>query len=156
MDDIFNLSEGCDMKQGYLRVFLILCFALNVYANEGIAIVKQAVGDVSVKRQGMVKPIKQRDRLFREDVLITGEASSVGVIFHDGSVLSLGEKSHLVIEEFIFQPIEQKFQFDINMNKGTAIFESGKIGTLSPESFRFKIPEGTIGIRGTKFLVEVK
>ncbi len=42
------------------------------------------------------------------------------------------------------------------MSKGLATFESGKIGKLSPESVRFRIPEGTIGIRGTKFYVEVK
>ena len=144
------------MSWGLVRTLIIFCFALNAFAAEGIAIVKQVVGEVSVKRKGVVKIIKQRDRLQREDVLITGEKSSVGIIFHDGSVLSLGEKSHLVIEEFIFQPIEKKFQFDLNMDKGTAIFESGKIGVLSPDAFRFKIPEGTIGIRGTKFLVEVK
>ena len=145
------------MKRIFLKVFVGLLFVLNAYGtDEGIALVKQATGEVNVKRHDSILPVKVRDRLYAEDILITGSKSSVGVIFHDGSVLSLSENSHLVIEAFIFQPIEKKFQFDLNMNQGTAIFESGKIGSLAPDAFRFKIPEGTIGIRGTKFLVEVK
>lgn len=140
----------------FRRILFLLAISLGLYANEGIAIVKNTSGEVSVKRSDMIISVKQRDRLYAQDILMTGAQSQVGVIFHDGSVLSLGEKSNIVIEEFIFQPIEKKFQFDLEMDKDTAIFESGKIGTLSPESFRFKIPEGTIGIRGTKFLVQVK
>ena len=87
---------------------------------------------------------------------MTGSNSRVGVIFRDGSVLSLEGNSFLRIKEFIFQPIEDKFDFKLFLKKGTALFESGKIGTLSPKSFRFEIPQGTVGIRGTKFLVEVK
>ena len=44
----------------------------------------------------------------------------------------------------------------MNLKKGKAVFSSGKIGKLSPESVKFRIPEGIIGIRGTQFAVEVK
>ena len=36
------------------------------------------------------------------------------------------------------------------------MFESGKVSEISPESFEFKIPDGIIGIRGTKFIIELK
>ncbi|NOX16251.1 MAG: FecR domain-containing protein [Epsilonproteobacteria bacterium] len=51
---------------------------------------------------------------------------------------------------------KNKFAFDLNMKKGLASFESGKIGKLAPKVVHFRVPEGTIGIRGTKFYVEVK
>ena len=54
------------------------------------------------------------------------------MIFHDGSVLTLEEKSFLRIKEFVFLPIEKKFNFHLYLKKGGALFESGKIGTLSP------------------------
>ena len=140
-----------------LLTFLIgLLFGGAAVAAEEIAIVKQVQGDVSVKRAGTVLVVRQSDKLQAGDILMTGSKSQVGVIFHDGSVLSLEEKSLLRIEEFIFQPIESKFNFKLFLKKGAALFESGKIGVLAPESFSFEIPAGTIGIRGTKFLVEVR
>lgn len=125
-------------------------------ASDGIAIVKSVEGSVNVKRNNAIIPLKPRDGLWVGDVIMTGEKSSIGVIFHDGSVLSLGEKSYLRVDEFMFKPTEQQLKFKLSMDKGAALFESGKIGTLAPEAFEFKIPEGTVGIRGTKFLVEVK
>jgi hypothetical protein len=41
------------------------------------------------------------------------------------------------------------------MLKGTAVYLSGIIGKLSPQSVRFETPNATIGIRGTKMLVKV-
>lgn len=125
-------------------------------AAEDIAIVKQVQGEVTLKRAGAIRKVRQRDKLQAGDILMTGANAQVGVIFHDGSVLSLEEKSFLRVEEFIFQPIENQFNFKLYLQKGTALFESGKIGSLSPENFSFSIPAGTIGIRGTKFLVEVR
>jgi len=139
-----------------MSLFFSFLLSLSAFSNDEIAIVKHTEGTVTLKRNTTITPLKQRDQLLKNDIVITGEKSSVGVIFHDGSVLSLGGKSHLVIEEFTFKPLEKQFKFDLYMNKGTALFESGKIGTLAPEAFEFKIPEGTVGIRGTKFIVEVK
>jgi hypothetical protein len=121
-----------------------------------IAIIKNVQGLVKVKRSDQILKAQQSDNLQTGDILITGKDSQVGVIFHDGSVLSLEGNSFLRIKEFEFIPIENKFKFDLKLKKGTALFESGKIGTLSPENFSFEVPEGSIGIRGTKFLVEVR
>lgn len=137
-------------------LFVCFLFCGSVFANDGIAIVKQVEGSVTVKRAGEALPVAQGDRLLEGDILITGGDGHIGVIFHDGSILSLGEKSFLRVENFVFKPIESEFKFHLDLKKGTALFESGKIGALSPEDFSFKVPEGTIGIRGTKFLVEVR
>ena len=138
---------------GLLTGFLLCGSAI---AADDIAIVKQAQGDVTIKRVGELLAVRQSDKLQAGDILITGKNSRVGVIFHDGSVLSLEEKSFLRIKKFVFKPIENTFKFNLQLKKGAALFESGKIGILSPEDFTFEIPEGTIGIRGTKFLVEVR
>ncbi|NPA25941.1 MAG: FecR domain-containing protein [Deltaproteobacteria bacterium] len=122
----------------------------------GIAIVKKTKGRVTVKRHDQVLPVQTHDNLQAGDILITGLQSQVGIIFADGSVLFLEENSFLRIKEFVFKPLEDNFKFKLYMKKGTALFESGKIGKLAPKSFEFEIPKGTIGIRGTKFLVEVK
>lgn len=123
---------------------------------DNIAIIKVVQGSVKIKRAAQVLEAQQSDNLQSGDILITEKNSHVGVIFNDGSVLSLKESSFLRIQDFEFKPIENKFKFKLKLKKGTALFESGKIGTLSPENFILEVPEGTIGIRGTKFLVEVR
>ncbi len=144
------------MKQWITMLLVTFLLTTASFASNGIAIVKQVQGDVTVKHDGEVSRINQGDELNEGDTLITGKDSHVGVIFHDGSILSLKENSFLKVKNFVFQPIEQKFNFKLSLKKGTALFESGKIGTLAPENFSLEVPAGTIGIRGTKFLVEVK
>ena len=144
------------MSRGIMVLLIALLLCSTALAADDIAIVKQVQGKVSIKRAGDILAVKQSDRLQVGDILITGANAQVGVIFHDGSVLSLEEKSFFRVKEFVFKPIEKKFKFHLFLKKGAALFESGKIGKLSPKSFSFEIPEVIVGIRGTKFLLEVR
>lgn len=125
-----------------------------LFANVGI--IKKVTGAVEIKRQGKVIIAKVGSKLENSDVIITKSKSSVGIIFDDGSRLSLSEKAIFRINTFIVNPSKKKYKVDLELKKGKAMFSSGKIGKLAPKSFKFKIPEGAIGIRGTKFVVEVK
>ncbi len=127
-----------------------------VFAFESVAIVKNISGEVYAKRDSKKVRLKAGDQLSQGDILLTKSNSSVGVIFEDGTLLSLGENSILSINRYLFKPSTNQFDIDLNMKKGTSAFESGKIGKLSPKSVKFRVPQGTIGIRGTKFYVEVK
>lgn len=144
------------MLRWLLVVIVGVMFSGLVMAGDDVAIIKHVEGLVNINRSGEILIARPRDGLRSGDILITEESGLVGVIFHDGSVLSLEENSLLRITEFTFKPIEDIFHFELELEKGTTLFESGKIGTLAPEKFIFRVPEGTIGIRGTKFLVEVK
>jgi len=143
------------MARCLLALIIVLILSIPALA-EDIAIIKSVQGTVKIKRSDEILIARQSDNLQADDILITEKKSHVGIIFHDGSVLSLRENSFLRITEFEFKPIENKFKFKLKLKKGAALFESGKIGTLSPDDFSFEVPKGTIGIRGTKFLVEVR
>ena len=136
-------------------LFLVMSFLTFLIASD-IAIVKKYSGDVFAKRAKTMVPLTVGSYLKKGDVLMTKKDSNIGVIFDDGTILSLGENSILSIDEYIFKPEKKEFLFDVNMKKGYASFESGKIGKLAPKAVKFRVPEGTVGIRGTKFYVEVK
>lgn len=121
-----------------------------------IAIVKTAKGSVNIKRIYDILPVKVGDTLKDGDVVMTEENSSVGITFKDGTRLSLGAKSYITIEKYIFDPPNNNFVFDLNMTKGKAVFESGEFGDKAPDKVKFKVPDGIIGIRGTKFYVDLK
>ncbi len=132
-------------------LFLGVCFASADY----VAIAKKVSNNVQVKHNGTLIDIKEGHKFYSKDVVLTNNGK-VLISFNDGSLLNLSENSYLSIENYIFEPIEKKYDFKLNMKKGVGVFESGKIGKLSPESFSIKVPEGIIGIRGTKFLIDLR
>ena len=121
-----------------------------------VALVKKMTGTVEVKRNKKIITIKIGSSLKNGDIIISKANSSVGIVFDDGSRLSLGEKAILVIKEFKVKPEKNEFNVDMTLKKGKAVFNSGTVGKLAPESVKFRIPEGVIGIRGTQFAVEVE
>ncbi|OPY13412.1 MAG: FecR protein [Syntrophus sp. PtaU1.Bin005] len=137
---------------------LILCLGTNAVAasNEEAAIVKNCSGTAFIVRQQRTLTVKKSERIYSGDLLRTGRDGTLGIIFKDNTILSLGPRSELLIEEFHFDPSRGKLSIVTRMLKGTAAYVSGVIARLSPQSVRFETPSATIGIRGTKFLVKVE
>jgi len=136
-------------------VFLI-AVSLGASASEAVALIKNVKGESTLKRENTIFPAEKGELLLRRDVIQTGENATMGLSFNDGTRLSVGPKSILVIDDYLFQPAKKNFRFDLTLQKGTAVFESGKISKLAPEKVKFRVPQGVIGIRGTKFVVEAE
>lgn len=137
-------------------ILLSLCGSVFLFGAESVAFVKSVKGDATLQRENKTHLIQSGEKLYPHDVIATSEKSTVGISFQDGTRVALGAKSHLKIDEFLFDPSKKNFRFDLSLDKGSAVFESGKIGKLAPEKVSFKVPQGIVGIRGTKFLVEVE
>jgi len=117
--------------------------------------IRTGTGDIVVIRVGKQAPLTTGDKIFQKDIIRTGPNSSVGIIFEDNTVLSLGSNSEIVIDEYVFAPEKGLLSMIARMVKGTVSYLSGIIGRQSPESVKFITPDSTIGIRGTQFLVKV-
>ena len=120
-----------------------------------IGSVRNVVAPASVVREGREIPAQTGLKLHAGDVLQTGDGGQLGVILRDDSLLSLGPRSRVAIERFVFAPAERQFGFVTRVYRGTAAFVSGLIGRLAPESATVETPVATIGIRGTRFAVRV-
>jgi hypothetical protein len=129
--------------------------ALPAGASPAVAAIQKASGTATVVRQGRSLAASVGLEVQENDTLRTGPDGSIGVIFKDDTVLSLGPESVLVIDEFVFAPKEGKFSIVLRMLKGTAGYLSGLISKLAPESAHFETPTASIGIRGTQFVVRV-
>lgn len=146
------------MKRLFTLCLMMTILLPGLVRGEGSSIgkTKTGKGEVVVIRGGKEIPIKVGDRLYQNDLIRTGAASSVGIIFEDNTILALGSKSEIVIDEYVFAPEKGLFSMLTRMLKGTASYLSGVIGRQSPESVSFQTPDATIGIRGTHFLVKVE
>ncbi len=125
-------------------------------ASEGsIGFVRNLSGTASVIRGGETIPAAEGMRLLVGDTLVTGPDGSMGAIFRDDSTISMGPDSSFAVRSFEFSPKERKFSLLVRVTRGSLAYLSGLIGKLSPESARFETPTATIGIRGTRFAVQV-
>jgi len=136
-------------------MLLIIFSALTVFASDKIGSFKQVKGETNIERGSETISAEPGGDIFQGDFIKTGADSSAGMIFADGTTFSIGENSEIVMNKYVFVPTEEKYGFDMDMNKGTAVYESGRMAKLSPKSIKLNTPKATIAVRGTKFMVKV-
>lgn len=117
--------------------------------------VSEVRGEATVVRDGRELRAVQGFEVSARDVLRTGSDGSLGVVFQDETTLSLGPKSELAIDDYAFSPDQSRFAFVVSVVRGTAAYVSGLIAKLCPESARFVTPSASIGIRGTRMVIQV-
>jgi hypothetical protein len=137
-------------------LIMIVSLALFVFGSEPVAFIKSIQGSATVKRDSGVHPVKAGEQLFNGDKIETAKSANMGISFNDGTAIAVGPESLFVIEDYLFRPSEKTFHFDVSLPKGKAVVETGKIGKLAPEKVRIKVPQGIIGVRGTKFIIEAE
>jgi len=137
------------------KAILLILIMSNLVVG-GVAIIKKTKGKVEVKRKKKILKVKIGTTLENGDIIMTKSNSSVGIIFDDGTLISLGAKAIFVINKFKVKPNKKIYDVDLELKKGRVMFKSGKVGKLAPKSVKFRLPEGVIGIRGTEFIVEVE
>jgi hypothetical protein len=135
-------------------VFAGLAIFPALAAEEHAALVKSVTGEVSVVRQQQHLAPVAGTTLNMSDHIVTGPRASAAIVFKDGTLLTVGADADVLIRNYVFKPKDNAFAFSLYLAKGSAIYESGKIGKLSPESVNVETPKATVGVRGTRFLIE--
>lgn len=124
-------------------------------AEDHAALVKSVAGVVKVTREHDTFDATSGTTLRVSDRIVTAPGASAALVFRDGTLLTLGSGADVLVRNYVFAPKDNKFAFSVYLSKGSAIYESGKIGKLSPESVTVETPKATVGVRGTRFLIEV-
>jgi hypothetical protein len=124
-------------------------------AAEPIGRVKVAAGAASLIRGGQSAALHVGDPIWLNDTVVTAADGSVGLTFTDQSRLAIGPNTRIAIDQYAYAPAEKQLSFVTRVSQGTLYYVSGMIAKLSKEKVAVATPEGTIGIRGTRFLVKV-
>jgi len=96
------------------------------------------------------------DPLYRRDVLFTLEGSKCRVRFVTDSLMTLGPDSQVNIEELVDDRAGGSQRSVIGMLKGKAMFYMFRLLRYRNYSASVKTQTAVMGVRGTKFGVEVK
>ena len=115
--------------------------------------VKSVSGEVTVQRGTQTVPCTEGMHLFENDVLRTGADGQAGIILSDGTRVSIGPKTELGIEKFLFDPAAGQFGLIMRLARGVLAYVSGRIAQFSPQSVQVETPVGSIGLRGTEFAI---
>lgn len=121
-----------------------------------IGYVKTISGETSVTTAGTTVKGAAGTPVHLGSVLKTGANASMGVTFKDETVMSFGPNTILTVEEYLYAPSQGKLKMGSKLAKGSMNYVSGVIAKLKPEAVSVSTPVGTIGVRGTQFLVHVE
>jgi len=117
--------------------------------------IKTVKGTAFVERGGQRLALIENASLEENDRLETAPDSALGAVLADGTTLSMGGKSRLTLDKFVFDPAHDQMGMAAQLLEGTFAFTSGRIAKLDPNKVQISTPLMSIGIRGTSFLVEV-
>jgi hypothetical protein len=91
----------------------VLCLAMTTHAagTEIIGRVKVTRGDVFIISEGVSTRAEPGNSVKAADTLVTGSSGSIGVTLRDGTRISLGPTSAMLMKEFEFEPLQGKHSF---------------------------------------------
>ncbi|MCK5850242.1 MAG: FecR domain-containing protein [Kiritimatiellae bacterium] len=94
--------------------------------------------------------------IYLNDKIVTKEKSSIQIMLNDDSVISQGERSELVIDQYIYSSEKKKeSNCSVRVLKGLFRIVTGKITKMNPDRFKVKTKMATVGIRGCEIGFEV-
>jgi hypothetical protein len=142
-----------------MRLKLILATTLVAISFQpafaGIGRVKKVSGSAVVERAGVKMPVTPGFVLEKGDTLLTGKGGRIGVTFNDNTRFAAGPNSRVSIPEFEFDDTTHVGQFLTQVDKGAVAIISGQIAHSAKDAMKVRTPSALLGVRGTRFVVEV-
>ncbi|MCL5237505.1 MAG: FecR family protein [Nitrospirae bacterium] len=109
-------------------------------------------GSVDILKSGTAAavPIKLNDSISIGDILRTKSDGKAEITFIDNSVMTVGPKSRLGIEEYLFKPEAEKRAVSVKLHRGKMGFNVPKpVYSAEGSKFEMKTRSAVAGIRGT-------
>ncbi len=140
---------------GFLFATGVFALAAPAGADDVAGVFKVVNGGVSVLRKDATLPATVGMAVYQSDQIVTAADGSAGITFEDNALLSLGPSSHLSVDRFAFNSTTHDGAFETTLSSGKLAVVSGKIAHHQLDAMKVRTPSTMLGVRGTKFLVEV-
>ena len=140
------------IRNFFYILFFYLIFVVKSFSGEFIGVIGVAVGDIYNQKN---EKLLNGSKIFYGDTILANSKSNAQILFLDETVMTVGENTELTIDDFIYNPITNDGNFVTNIKSGIVKTISGKISEKSPEKLEVKMPNGSLGVRGTEFIVSL-
>ena len=114
---------------------------------EPIGRVEKVVGDVTVVRNGVAVTLNVGDAIYKSDVVQTGEHSSLGIAFPDGTAFNLVANTRMALNEYAYDASSTSNSALFSLVEGGLSFVAGKVAHTG--DMKIDTPVASLGIRGT-------
>ena len=95
-----------------------------------------------------VRALSPDDIVYQNEVVETAAKSASKIRFRDDTNISVGPNSRVVLDKFVYDPVQGTGALTMNVAEGVFRFVSGN---MPSESYSIRTPTLTIGVRGTVF-----
>jgi hypothetical protein len=92
--------------------------------------------------------------VIRNERITTQNSGQVQLLFVDGSTLTLGPNSEIVIDEFVFDPKKKTGSMTATVTAGLLRYVGGKVS--HSKDVNFYTPSGVVTVRGGIAIITVK
>ena len=134
------------------KIFTFLIFVSFInFSNASEIIVGNiglAIGNIT-NQKGEV--LKAGDKIYFGDIIKAEDQSKSQILLLDQTVITIGAKTSVTLDEFVYDPNSQEGKITTNIIEGSVKVLSGKISEKNPDNLIVKTPAGSIGTRGTEF-----
>ena len=139
------------IKNLFYIIFMYSILTINSFGKEFIGVIGVAVGEINNQKN---EKLFSGSKIFYGDTILVNSKSNAQILFLDETVMTIGEDTELTIDDFIYDPKTNDGNFVTNIKSGTVKFITGKISKKNPDNLEVKMPAGTLGARGTEFLIQ--
>ena len=120
-----------------------------------IARIKQSSGVAFIQRSTQqLKPVPGF-QLLAGDRLVTGKDGRMSLSFDDNTRFAVGPNSRISVSEFQYDRTRQRGSFVTQVDRGSLAVVSGRIAKSDRDAMKVRTPKTLLGVRGTKFIIEV-
>ena len=138
-------------------LFLISLAALTASpAAAEIGRIKSSVGVATVERGSNHIPAATGQELMPGDWLVTGKDGRISLTFVDNTRFAVGPNSRIALSKFEYDKTKQTGSFVTKVERGSLAVVSGRIAKSGRDAMQVSTPESLLGVRGTRFIVEVR
>jgi hypothetical protein len=134
-------------------IFSLIIFMFSIsfgFTNDVIGVISAGIGDITNQKN---EKLETGSKIYFGDTIIVKVQSTAQILLLDETALTIGEKSELTIDDFVYDPKSKVGKIVSNIKIGTVRIITGEISNQNPDNLEVNIPTGSIGARGTEFVV---
>ena len=120
------------------------------FASEVIGVIAAGIGNISNQNN---EKLITGSKIYFGDTIMVKEKSNAQILLLDETALTIGEKTELTIDDFVYDPQTKVGKIVSNIKVGTVRVITGEISKQNPDNLEVNIPTGSVGARGTEFIV---
>jgi hypothetical protein len=135
----------------FIFVLIILTMSKSyAFSKDFIGVISAGIGEIINQDS---EKLTTGSKIYFGDTIIVKEQSNAQILLLDETAITVGEKSELTIDDFVYDPKSKVGKIVSNIKIGTVRIITGEISKQNPDNLEVNVPSGLIGARGTEFAV---